>query len=44
MISNFFCETLESYDPWIVPISGDYLRYDDIMSLSLVESTYQAIQ
>jgi hypothetical protein len=44
MISNFFCETPESYDPWIVPVSGDYLRYGEKISLSLVESTYQSIQ
>jgi hypothetical protein len=44
MISTGVHETPESYDPWVVPHSGDYLCYDDKMSLSLVESTYQAIQ
>jgi hypothetical protein len=33
-----------SHDPWIVPDPGDHLRYGDKMSLSLVESAYQAIQ
>jgi hypothetical protein len=44
MISTDVCETPESYDPWIVPRSGDCLCYDDRMPLSLVESAYQAIQ
>jgi hypothetical protein len=44
MISTFFHETPVSYDPWIVPDPSDYLRYGDQMPLSLVESTYQAIQ
>jgi hypothetical protein len=44
MISTSIHETPESYDPWIVPSSGDYLSYDDKMCLSLVESAYQAIQ
>ena len=29
IISTSVCETPESYDPWIVPRSGDYLRYGD---------------
>jgi len=36
-------EIPESYDPWIVPISDNCLRYDDIIPLSLVELSYQAI-
>jgi hypothetical protein len=44
MISTYVRETPKSYDPWIVPRSGDCLHYDDRMPLSLVESTYQAIQ
>jgi hypothetical protein len=44
MISTIVHETLESYEPWIVPSSGDYLRYSDNMPLSPVESAYQAIQ
>jgi hypothetical protein len=44
MISTIFHETLESYDPWVVPNPADYLRYGDNMPLSLVESSYQAIQ
>jgi hypothetical protein len=43
MISTYFCKIPESHDPCIVPRFGDYLRYNDIMSLSLVESTYQDI-
>jgi hypothetical protein len=44
MLSTTNCETPESYDPWIVPSPSYYLRFDDKMPLSLVESTYQAIQ
>jgi hypothetical protein len=33
-----------SHDPWIVLDPGDHLCYDDEMSLTPVESTYQAIQ
>jgi hypothetical protein len=44
MISTSVHETPMSSDPWIVPTPGDYLHYDDQMPLSLVESTYQAIQ
>jgi hypothetical protein len=44
MISTTVGEIPESYDPWIVPSSDDYLRYGDIMPLSLVELAYQAIQ
>jgi hypothetical protein len=29
MISTFICETLESYNPWIVPITGYCLHYGD---------------
>jgi hypothetical protein len=44
MIPTFVRQTPESYDPWIVPRSGDCLRYDDRIPLSLVELAYQAIQ
>jgi hypothetical protein len=44
MISTSICETPASYDPWIVPDPGDYLHYGEQIPLSLVESTYQAIQ
>jgi hypothetical protein len=44
MISTSLHELPASHDPWIVPDSGDHLHYDDEMSLSPVESTYQAIQ
>jgi hypothetical protein len=44
MISTTVGEILESYDPWIVPSSDDYLHYNDIMPLSPVELAYQAIQ
>jgi hypothetical protein len=44
MISTSIHELLASHDPWIVPDPGDHLRYDDEMSLSLVEFSYQAIQ
>jgi hypothetical protein len=44
MISTLIHELPASHDPWIVPDPGDHLRYGDEMSLSLVESTYQAIQ
>jgi hypothetical protein len=44
MISTDVRETPESYDPWIVPNSGDYLSYGDRMPLSPVESSYQFIQ
>jgi hypothetical protein len=44
MISTFIDETPMSSDPWVVPALGDYLRYSDRMPLSMVESTYQAIQ
>jgi hypothetical protein len=44
MISTSVRETPMSSDPWIVPAPSDYLRYDDQMPLSLIESTYQAIQ
>jgi hypothetical protein len=44
MISTSVLETSESYDPWIVPSSGDCLRYDEQMPLSSVESNYQDIQ
>ena len=37
MISTYVHEILESYDPWIVPNSGDYLCYNDIIPLSPVE-------
>jgi hypothetical protein len=44
MISTLPHELPASHDPWIVPDPGDHLRFDDIMSLSPVESAYQAIQ
>jgi len=44
MISTNIRETLASYDPWVVPSFGDYLRYGEKMPLSLVESSYQDIQ
>jgi hypothetical protein len=44
MISTSTRETPVSSNPCIVPTPGDSLRYDDQMPLSLVESTYQAIQ
>jgi hypothetical protein len=44
MISTIICETPESYDPWIVPSPGDHPLYSNQMLLSLVESSYQAIQ
>jgi hypothetical protein len=44
MISTIVRETLALYDPWVVPIPGDYPHYDDKMPLSLVKSAYQAIQ
>jgi hypothetical protein len=44
MISTTVSETPESYDPWIVPISNDCLRYGDRMPLSLVELAYRVIQ
>jgi hypothetical protein len=43
-ISTTIGEIPESYDPWIVPLSDDYLHYGDIMPLSLVQLAYQAIQ
>jgi hypothetical protein len=44
MILTTAGEIHESYDPWLVPSSDDYLRYSDWMPLSLVELAYQAIQ
>jgi hypothetical protein len=44
MISTSIHGILTSHDPWIVPDPGDHLRYDDEMSLSTIECTYQAIQ
>jgi hypothetical protein len=41
MISTTIHETSESYDPWVVPSSSDYLRYNNKMPLSLFESAYQ---
>jgi hypothetical protein len=43
MILNSVSETDESYDPWIVHISGDFPHYDDRMALSLVEFSCKAI-
>jgi hypothetical protein len=44
MISIVPHELPVSSDPWIVPDPGDHLYFGDAMSLSLVESAYQAIQ
>jgi hypothetical protein len=44
MISTSIHELPASHDPWIVPDLGYYLRYDDKIPLSPIESTYQAIQ
>jgi hypothetical protein len=44
MISTLPHELPSSHNPWIVPDHGDHLRFGDEMPLSLVESTYQAIQ
>jgi hypothetical protein len=44
MISTTVCETPESYDPWVVPGPGDYLHYENKISLSPVKFAYQAIQ
>jgi hypothetical protein len=44
MISTLIHELPVSHDPWIVPDPGDHLRYNDEIPLSLVKSTYQAIQ
>jgi hypothetical protein len=44
MISTSIRETHSSSDPWIIPEPGDDSRYGDQIPLSLIESTYQAIQ
>jgi hypothetical protein len=44
MISIVPHELPMSHDPWIVPNPRDHLRFDNVMSLSLIESSYQAIQ
>jgi hypothetical protein len=44
MISTSIHKLPTSHDPSIVHDPGYYLRYDDEMPLSLVESTYQDIQ
>jgi hypothetical protein len=44
MISTTVGEIPESYDPWIIPSSDDFLRYDDRIPISLVELAYHAIQ
>jgi hypothetical protein len=44
MISTMPHELPALHDPWIVPDPGDHLRFSDIMSLSPIESAYQAIQ
>jgi hypothetical protein len=44
MISTMPHELPVSHDPWIVPDPGDHLRFGNAMSLSSVESAYQAIQ
>jgi hypothetical protein len=44
MISTCIRETPASFDPWIIPAPGYYLRYGGQKPLSPVESAYQAIQ
>jgi hypothetical protein len=44
MISTTVRETLDSYDPWVVPSHGDHLCYGEEMPLSRVESAYRDIQ
>jgi hypothetical protein len=44
MISTVPRELPMSVDPWIVPDPGDHVRFSNVMSLSPVESAYQAIQ
>ena len=44
MISTVPRELPMSIDPWVVPDPGDHVRFGNIMSLSPVESAYQAIQ
>jgi hypothetical protein len=44
MISTSIHGTPASHNPWMVPNPGDHLLYGDEMSLSSVESAYQAIQ
>jgi hypothetical protein len=44
MISTLVRQTHPSSNPWIIPELGDYIHYGDQMPLSLVESTYHAIQ
>jgi hypothetical protein len=44
MISTIPHEIMVSVDPWLVPDLGDHDRFGDVMSLSLIESAYQAIQ
>jgi hypothetical protein len=44
MISTSTHELPVSHNPRIVPEPGDYLHYGNEILLSLVESTYQAIQ
>jgi hypothetical protein len=43
MISTVPHELPMSHDPWIVLDPGDHLRFDDEMSLTPIESAYQAI-
>jgi hypothetical protein len=44
MISTLPHELPASHDPWIVPELGDHIHFGNTMSLSPVESAYQAIQ
>jgi len=44
MISTLIHETPTFHDPWLVPDPCNHLHFRDKMSLSPVESTYQAIQ
>jgi hypothetical protein len=44
MISTSIRKTHTSSNPWVILEPGDYTRYGNQMHLSLVESSYQAIQ
>jgi hypothetical protein len=44
MISTVPRELPVSADPWIVPDPGDHVRFGNVMTLSPIESDYQAIQ
>jgi hypothetical protein len=44
MISTTTYQSLESYDPWIVPSPMEFIALGDTMPLSPVETSYIAIQ